>query len=152
MPKNIETQVEGDVAYVRALDGSFGKLAATLLDAAGDDREQVVTVSDRPGLRFRVPLAVAERAGLVDAADADESSTPEPPVTSSETDDRTSADEPPAESSTESSTPDVEEPPRSGTGSGEKVWRAFLEKQGVEIPESATGRDDLIELWDARQS
>lgn len=47
--------------------------------------------------------------------------------------------------------PEVTEPPRSGSGSGEKVWRQFLTDNGVAIPETATQREDLIELWDAAQ-
>lgn len=45
----------------------------------------------------------------------------------------------------------LEEPPRSGRGSGETAWVAFLEQEGVAIPEGAT-RDDLIEQWDAHRN
>lgn len=48
-------------------------------------------------------------------------------------------------------TADVQEPPRSGRGSGEAAWVAFLQGQGVDSPADAT-RDELIELWDAHRN
>ncbi|SNS58607.1 hypothetical protein [Rhodococcoides kyotonense] len=48
----------------------------------------------------------------------------------------------------------VEEPKRGGAGSGGEVWYAFLEDQGVEIPDDVTADDrtELIALWDAHKA
>ncbi|RDI32452.1 hypothetical protein DEU38_103185 [Rhodococcus sp. AG1013] len=87
---------------------------------AADSADQVQTVTSGNTTAFSVPDDVAERAGFGDR-------------------------EPVAPPSTE-----PQEPPRSGKGSSEAAWQAFLAAQGIEFPEDAE-RGALIALWDAHK-
>lgn len=60
------TEIDGDTAEVHPLDGrDREKLATKLLTAAGDRRREVKTYTGRTGAGFRVPMDIAEAAGLV---------------------------------------------------------------------------------------
>jgi hypothetical protein len=97
------------------------EIARRLLEAA-DSPDQVVTTTSGERTAFSVPDDVAARAGFGDGE----------PVEAEQ------ADQEP------------QEPPRSGKGSSEDAWRAFLADNGIDVPEDAKTRDDLIELWDRR--
>ncbi|MDH6279529.1 hypothetical protein [Prescottella agglutinans] len=93
---------------------------ARRLLAAAESPAQVVTVTAGSTMSFSVSDDVAERAGFGGAE-----SLPEPES-------------------------EPKEPPRSGKGSGEAVWQAFLAAQGIEFPADAE-RGELIALWDAHK-
>ena len=103
------------------------ELARTLLEHA-DSPDDVITDTSGSRVAFVVSDELAARAGY--GTDEED---PEP-----------AGEQAPA--------PEVTEPPRSGKGSSEDAWRKFLTDNSVDIPETATQRDDLIELWDASQS
>ena len=103
------------------------ELARTLLEHA-DSPDDVVTDTSGSRVAFVVSDELAAKAGY------------------GTTDDDAVEVEAPEDK------PEVTEPPRSGKGSSEDAWRKFLTDNGVEIPEDATQRDDLVELWDASQS
>lgn len=102
---------------------------ARRLLAQADDPSEVGTDTQGAQLGFVVSDELAAKAGFEVTDD-----TPEP--------EGQEADGQEAE---------VEEPPRSGTGSGEDAWRAFLAAQDppIEAPADAS-RNDLIALWDNR--
>lgn len=113
------------------------RVAAALAEVVDDPKRELRTVTAvRYGLGFRVPVRYADQvhAALFDATDLE---------VDAELLDTTEAD-------TEGPDAAVDEPPRSGRGSGEEAWRAFLDKQGVNYPDDAN-RDELVELWDAQQ-
>jgi hypothetical protein len=69
---NVITQVDGDFADIRPLNESDrSALASKLLDAAGDRRREVRTVTGRSAGEFRVPVDIARAAGFLDD-DSDE--------------------------------------------------------------------------------
>lgn len=138
MPENIETIVEGEYAFVRALNGKHGQLAGRLIAAARPQTHLVQTSTGRSSLSFRVPVKVAHAAGVIDQADEAPADADTPDEESNENE-KVDGDE-----------LDVEEPPRAGRGSGEEAWRRFLTAQGIDAPEDAN-RDALIELWDSRE-
>lgn len=78
MPENINVEIDGDSAYVSVTDGKLlGPTIRKLLDAA-DDRDDVQTSTERPGLLgLRVPAALVRKAGLVDG----DAGKPEKPLT-----------------------------------------------------------------------
>lgn len=73
MPENIHVEIDGDSAYVSVTDGKLlGPTIQKLLDAA-DDRNDVQTSTERPGLLgLRVPTALVRKAGLVDGSETGE--------------------------------------------------------------------------------
>lgn len=95
---------------------------ARRLLAAAESPDQVVTVTAGSTTSFSVPDDVAERAGFGAGVDDD----------------------------SENDGDGAQAPPRSGKGSGEAVWQAFLTSQGIEFPADAE-RGDLIALWDAHK-
>lgn len=103
------------------------ELARTLLEHA-DSPDDVVTDTSGSRVAFVVSDELAAKAGFGNADDDQEPDDEQAPA------------------------PEVTEPPRAGKGSGEEAWRKFLTANGVDIPEDATQRDELIELWDASQS
>ncbi|OZE95100.1 hypothetical protein CH302_19360 [Rhodococcus sp. 15-2388-1-1a] len=90
-----------------------------------------------------------EPAGHVDVNGSTESGAPTAPA--EEPVDATDVD---AEAPTTAPKETVDEPPRGGKGSGGDEWFAFLQEQGVDIPEDVTAEDrtELIALWDTHKA
>jgi hypothetical protein len=71
---NVITQIDGDYADIRPLNEADREALATkLLDAAGDRRREVRTVTGGSAGEFRVPADIARAAGLLEAAESDAS-------------------------------------------------------------------------------
>lgn len=67
----VVTEIHGDTAIIHPVTGDErGVLASKLLAAAGDRRREVRTYTGRTGAGFRVPLDIAEAAGLTGPAEA----------------------------------------------------------------------------------
>lgn len=123
--KNVLVRVEGRYAVVEARREDRPAVAGVLLDLV-DERSEVTTVTGFGGLAFRVPARYADR--VHDALVADSA-----PV----------AD---VEVASESAEETRKAPARNA---GRDDWAAFLDAEGISYPDDA-GRNDLIEIWDAR--
>ncbi|MBF6277063.1 hypothetical protein [Nocardia nova] len=76
---NVITQIDGDFADIRPLnEADRGALATKLLDAAGDRRREVRTVTGRSAGEFRVPLDIAREAGLLEGSEDSEKESAKP--------------------------------------------------------------------------
>lgn len=122
------------------------EVVGKLRDVLDNPKVELRTVTGvRYGLGFQVPRKYAEHAhaalfGPADAVgDVVVDGVPEPHV--NDVDDTQG----------HTAIAEAKEPPRSGRGSGEAAWVAFLQQQGVDSPADAT-RDELIELWDAHRN
>ena len=110
---------------------------ARRLLAQADDPSEVGTDTQGPRTGFVVSDELAAKAGF-EATEEPGDDTGSDPAGSETPDQPASGEETGAK-----------EPPRSGAGSGEDAWRAFLTEQNIDAPEDAS-RADLIALWDNR--
>ncbi len=127
---SVSVLIDGDKAIVEPSPDELPETARKLLAAA--DHPWDVSVVHGRRIGFRVPAALVDALGLVQADDSQDEGTD-----GDDTDDKDGGE------GTDAPAPPVEAP----TGNASRAaWAAFLDAQGVSYGDD-DGRDDLRELW-----
>lgn len=126
---SVSVIVDGNMAVVEPSEDVLAETARKLLAAADHPWDVQPSIGRRLG--FRVPAALVDSLGLIEAEE--------------EPDDEEGDDDAQEPNSGDAEKPETTPDPPTGNAS-RAVWAAFLDEQGIAYKDD-DGRDDLRELW-----